>query len=59
MSSTLVQGISSDYYYLSQIPYTWVMCTKPHLAYRALSHALTVGLYLFLLKPKVFHLEWI
>ena len=28
-------------------------------AYRVLSHALTVSLYLFLLKPRVFHLGWI
>ena len=28
-------------------------------AYKAHSHALTVSLYLFLLKPQVFHLEWI
>ena len=28
-------------------------------AYRVLSHALTVILYLFLLKPEVFHLGWI
>ena len=42
-----------------QIPSHWAMCTKSPFAYRALSHALTVSLYLFLLKPQVFHLGWI
>ena len=32
----------------------WGICDKSPSAYRALSHALTVSLYLFLLKPQVF-----
>ena len=48
---------SSDYY-------IWFVTNRysvqiPHLADRVLSHALTVSLQLFLLKPKVFHLGWI